>query len=145
MKYSKRKAIRILFLVLLAAICIFLLRFCTAADVSSDQANDRRIDYLAALGWEVEREPVELLSLTLPRELQEPYLSYNALQLRQGFDLSRYCGKTLERCTYTVTNHPTGAPCQADLYLFDGEVVAGDILCTGEGGFIAPLEFPAKQ
>ena len=23
-----------------------------------------------------------------------------------------------------------------------GEIVAGDILCTGEGGFIAPLAFP---
>ena len=60
----------------------------------------------------------------------------------QGFDLEPCCGKTVERCTYTVKNHPSGKVCQADLYICGGEIVAGDILCTGEGGFIAPLAFP---
>ena len=105
--------------------------------------NAARVDYLASLGWEVDPEPVEALRLTLPDELVEPYLSYNALQLRQGFDLEPYCGETLERYTYNVTNypeHPTG--CQADLYLFDGEIVAGDVVCTGENGFISTLDRP---
>ena len=78
----------------------------------------------------------------LPKELEEPYLSYNVLQRAQGFDLEPCCGKTVERCTYTVKNHPSGKVCQADLYICGGEIVAGDILCTGEGGFIAPLAFP---
>lgn len=108
--------------------------------------NEARVEYLASLGWEVEPEPVEALRLTLPDELVEPYLSYNALQLRQGFDLEPYCGETLERYTYNVTNypeHPTG--CQADLYLFDGAIVAGDVLCTGENGFISTLERPESE
>lgn len=74
--------------------------------------------------------------------LEEPYQSYNVLQRAQGFDLEPCCGKTVERCTYTVKNHPSGKVCQADLYICGGEIVAGDILCTGEGGFIAPLAFP---
>ena len=78
----------------------------------------------------------------LPKELEEPYQSYNVLQRAQGFDLEPCCGKTVERCTYTVKNHPSGKVCQADLYICGGEIVAGDILCTGEGGFIAPLAFP---
>ena len=94
------------------------------------------------VGWQVEPEPVETLSLTLPKELEEPYQSYNVLQRAQGFDLEPCCGKTVERCTYTVKNHPSGKVCQADLYICGGEIVAGDILCTGEGGFIAPLAFP---
>jgi len=80
--------------------------------------------------------------LFLPKELEEPYQSYNVLQRAQGFDLEPCCGKTVERCTYTVKNHPSGKVCQADLYICGGEIVAGDILCTGEGGFIAPLAFP---
>ena len=80
--------------------------------------------------------------LFLPKELEEPYLSYNVLQRAQGFDLEPCCGKTVERCTYTVKNHPSGKVCQADLYICGGEIVAGDILCTGEDGFIAPLAFP---
>lgn len=107
--------------------------------------NEERVAYLAALGWEVEPEPVEALRLTLPDPLEEPYLSYNALQLKQGFDLSACCGETVERYTYRVTNHPSRpAGCQADLYLLRGEIVAGDVVCTGENGFIATLDFPAQ-
>ena len=64
--------------------------------------------------------------LFLPKELEEPYLSYNVLQRAQGFDLEPCCGKTVERCTYTVKNHPSGKVCQADLYICGGEIVAGD-------------------
>ena len=115
-------------------------------DTVKADTNDARIDYLRSRGWEVESEPVETLSVPLPDELVEPYLSYNTLQRAQGFDLSALCGKTLERYTYAVTNHPDHAgSCQADLYVCEGTVVAGDIVCTGENGFMAGLEYPAKE
>ena len=66
-------------------------------------------------------------------------MSYNDLQRSQGFDLTRYCGQTLSRYTYVVTNYPDASlPCQADLYVCDGVLAAGDIVCTGENGFISP-------
>lgn len=107
------------------------------------ETNEQRIAYLQSLGWEVDAEPVEALQLKLPAELVEPYRSYNEIQLKQGFDLTPYLGETLERYTYCVTNypdHPKG--CQADLYLHDGVIIAGDIVCTGANGFIDVLEFP---
>ncbi len=108
--------------------------------------NEQRVAWLESLGWAVVPEPVEVLRTTLPDELVEPYRSYNELQLRQGYDLTPYLGQTLERCTYTVTNHPSHpGPCQADLFLSDGVIVAGDVICTGENGFIAPLDFPEPQ
>ena len=107
------------------------------------ETNEQRVAYLESLGWEVNAEPVESLRLTLPEELVEPYLSYNQLQLRQGFDLTPCLGKTLERCTYRVANYPDRpAGCQADLYVCEGVIVAGDIVCTGANGFIDTLEFP---
>ncbi len=110
------------------------------------ETNEQRIAYLASLGWEVEPEPLESLRLTLPDEWAEPYRSYNELQLRQGFDLAPCLGKTLERFTYRVTNYP-GRPngCQADLFLHDGTIVAGDVVCAGTDGFIDTLEFPQVQ
>lgn len=106
--------------------------------------NEQRVAYLNALGWEVDPEPLEALKLTLPSTLEEPYRSYNELQLKQGFDLTPFLGETLERCTYRVTNYPGRAlDCQVDLYIHDGTVVAGDVICTGADGFIATLEFPA--
>ncbi len=109
------------------------------------ETNEARVAYLAARGWEAAPEPIEALRLTLPDELVEPYRSYNELQLRQGFDLTPFLGKTLERYTYAVKNYP-GRPrgCQADLYLYDGRVVGGDVVCTGEHGFIDTLDFPTE-
>ena len=105
--------------------------------------NEQRVAYLTSLGWEVDEEPIEALQLTLPDELVEPYRSYNEIQLKQGFDLIPCLGETLERYTYCVTNYPDRPKgCQADLYVYDGTIVAGDIVCTGTNGFIDTLEFP---
>ena len=139
MKCSRRRIGVLLGLALAALLCLVLLRGCGGSPAAD---SERCADYLTSLGWAIDREPVETLSLTLPKTLHEPYESYNELQLRQGYDLRPYAGKTLERRTYTVTNHPSGKPCQADLYLYDGEIVAGDVLCLGENGFIAPLAYP---
>ena len=147
-KFSRHKA-------LLGAVCLFLVIGLSAALFGHGrnaeegglvaESNEARIEYLHSLGWEVVPDPVETLSLTLPDPLVEPYLSYNELQRSQGFDLSDCCGKPLERYTYVVTNYPGRADnCQADLYLCSGVIVAGDIVCAGEDGFMAELAFPEK-
>ena len=110
------------------------------------ETNEQRVAYLESLGWEVDGEPIEALRFTLPDELVEPYRSYNEIQLKQGFDLAPYCGETLERYTYCVNNyHDRPKGCQADLYLYEGVIVAGDIVCTGANGFISTLEFPTSD
>ena len=96
--------------------------------------------WLREQGWEVEPEPIETLQFLLPAELEEPYRSYNELQLSQGFDLTRCCGKQVSRCTYTVTNYP-GQPegVQANLYICEDVPVAGDVCSSGARGFQEPL------
>ena len=146
-KFSRRRvlaAVAVLFLVLALTV---LPRACRKADEAPSipaETNEQRVAYLVSLGWKVNEQPIETLSVTLGDTLEEPYESYNALQREQGFDLSRCCGKTLLRYTYVVMNYPGASlPCQADLYVCDGVVAAGDIVCTGENGFMAPLAFPA--
>ena len=148
-KVPKRRNIAlaaIALLVIIIAAIVLLFRSPEASDYEPSlqaETNEQRVAYLESLGWEVDPEPVESLRLTLPEELAEPYLSYNQLQLRQGFDLTPCLGKTLERCTYRVANYPDRPNgCQADLYVCDGVIVAGDIVCTGANGFIDTLEFP---
>ena len=148
-KVPKRRLLLIVLLLIAAAVVLALCLRGAGGETekpaktgTQGATNEARIAFLESYGWQVEPEPVETLSLTLPKELEEPYLSYNVLQRAQGLDLEPCCGKTVERCTYTVKNHPSGKVCQADLYICGGEIVAGDILCTGEGGFIAPLAFP---
>ena len=108
--------------------------------------NEARVEYLAQWGWEVDPEPVETLQFLLPDTLEEPYLSYNVLQRSQGFDLSLCCGKQVARYTYLVTNYPGDREdVQVNLYLCEGEPVAGDVCCTGADGFRNPLEYPGGR
>ena len=108
--------------------------------------NSGRVAFLEAYGWQVESEPVETLQLLLPEQLEGAWAAYSDLQQRQGFDLSPYCGKRVERFTYTVTNYP-GRPegVQANLYVCEGQPVAGDILCAGADGFQDTLVYPEQD
>ena len=79
---------------------------------------------------------METFQFLLPEKLEEPYASYNDLQLSQGFDLRPYCGRQLARYTYTLTNYPDRPEgVQANLYVCDGQIIGGDIFCPGAGGF----------
>ena len=114
------------------------------AVVLSDSA--QRVAYLESLGWQVDPEPLETLQFLMPETLEEPYLSYNQLQLEQGFDLTECCGRQLSRYTYRVTNYPGRASgVQANLYVCEDVLAGGDIFCPGADGFQAPLAFPAQE
>ena len=113
------------------------------AVVLSDSA--QRVAYLESLGWQVDPEPLETLQFLMPETLEEPYLSYNQLQLEQGFDLTDCCGRQLSRYTYSVTNYPGRASgVQANLYVCEDVLAGGDIFCPGADGFQAPLAFPVQ-
>ena len=130
-------------------VCVLAAALCLPTLLGEDEAlaslpgetNAQRVEYLRNCGWEVVEEPVETFQFLLPEELEEPYLSYNDLQLSQGFDLRPYCGRQLARYTYTLTNYPDRPEgVQANLYVCDGQIVAGDVFCPGAGGFQEALQ-----
>ena len=123
--------------VLAAALCLPTLLGAEEAPAAlPGETNAQRVEYLRNCGWEVVEEPVETFQFLLPETLEEPYASYNDLQLSQGFDLRPYCGRQLARYTYTLTNYPDRPEgVQANLYVCDGQIIGGDIFCPGAGGF----------
>ena len=146
-RFSRKKAVLAVIAAGLVIAVVILLTGRTGSGNSSTQPeltdNSQRVEYLRSFGWEVAEEPVETLQFLLPEKLEEPYLSYNKLQLSQGFDLSACGGKQVERYTYTVTNYPGRSEgVQANLYICEDHPVAGDICCPGAGGFQAGLAFP---
>lgn len=143
-KFSRKKAAAAVVLmgVVMAALIVLTGRAPEEPEVPRPTlaSNEERVAYLQSLGWEVEPEPIETLQFLLPAELEEPYRSYNELQLSQGFDLSDCCGKQVSRCTYTVTNYPDQPEgVQANLYICEDVPVAGDVCASGAGGFRLPL------
>ena len=105
-----------------------------------------RIRFLEQYGWQVGTDEVEQAQVTLPEVLDETLQNYNQIQVEQGFNLEAYCGKTLTRYTYRITNYPTGeTDVVANLYQYENAVVAGDISSTKLGGFLQGFAFPATQ
>lgn len=143
-KFSRKKAVAAVILmgVVMAALIVLAGRAPDGPEIPLPKltSNEERVAYLQSLGWEVEQEPIETLQFLLPPELAEPYLSYNELQLSQGFDLARCCGKQVARYTYAVTNYP-GRPggVQANLYICEETPAAGDVCSSGANGFQIPL------
>lgn len=108
-----------------------------APDLSNNSA---RVEYLQGLGWEVNASPVESGQVRIPTQTTEVYDRYNDLQKMQGFDLTRFAGKTVMRYVYTVKNYPNATePVYATLLIYKNQVIGGDITDTAPNGAIRGL------
>jgi hypothetical protein len=112
-------------------------------EVITAAANEERVAYLEALGWQVEPQPIETLDLQLPEKLEGEWDAYAKLQKGQGLPFSEFAGQAVKRYTYTVTNYPEiPQGVQANLYLWGDQIIGGDVIFTGQGGFQTDLAFP---
>ena len=104
-------------------------------------SHSARRRFLEQYGYETEATPFSKETLTLPRQGDEWYLQYEALQNQQGLTLSPYFGKTVKKYTYRITNYPdTAATVYANLFLYRGRIIACDLLCPDvKNGFLEPL------
>lgn len=112
-------------------------------EVITAATNEKRVAYLEALGWQVEPQPIETLDLQLPEKLEGEWDAYAKLQKGQGLSFSEFAGQAVKRYTYTVTNYPEiPQGVQANLYLWGDQIIGGDVIFTGQGGFQTDLAFP---
>lgn len=107
-----------------------------------DNESSRR-SFLEELGWQLASEGEKAGELVLPKSFDRVLTGYNEIQRKQGLDLTKYSGKTLERYTYVVTNYPDyEGTVHANLLIYRGKVVGGDISASGEKGFVNGLTYP---
>ena len=107
------------------------------------RSNADRVAYLEEYGWEVSPEPLSTEELVIPEEMDERYQEYLALQLEQGFDLSKYAGKRIKRYTYEIYNYPSGEEgVQVNLLVCRNTVVGGEVLSPKLNGFLHGLAMP---
>lgn len=99
--------------------------------------NEERIKFLEQFGWQVESEPCEVTTVTIPQMFNKVYSRYNKIQMEQGLNLLDYAGKECRRVTYTVTNYPdTQQQINANLLIYNDNVIGGDISSTQLDGFM---------
>ena len=104
----------------------------TAAPVTN---NDSRVEFLQQQGWEVSASPVESGQVRIPKESSEMFSRYNDLQKSQGYDLTKYAGKTVMRYVYRVNNYPDATePVYATVLVYKNKIIGGDITNTAPDG-----------
>lgn len=147
-RVDKKKLITILAAV--AGVIALLLMFTggddspTAATAGQSMAtNDARVQFLADFGWEVAASPVESGQVKIPDTSTEVFDRYNALQKSQGYDLSRFAGKTVMRYVYKIKNYPGATdPVYATLLIYKDQVIGGDVTDTAAKGVIRGFQKP---
>lgn len=108
--------------------------------------NAERVAFLGQFGWEVESEPAEIDDVLVPQIFNKVYDKYNEIQLEQGLDLSKYKGKSCKRIGYNVLNYPGDKEnVRANLLIYDGKVIGGDVCSTELDGFMHGFVRPAEK
>ena len=108
--------------------------------------NDDRVQFLNNFGWEVATSPIQTSQVRIPADSSQVFERYNALQKLQGYDLSKYAGKTVMRYVYTVKNYPGATePVYATLLISGNQVIGGDITDTAAKGAIRGFKMPSKE
>ncbi|MFI3312563.1 MAG: DUF4830 domain-containing protein [Eubacteriales bacterium] len=148
-KISKKKLVTIGFIIVV--IIALLVSLCSKADQDMEQAdvvtlvetNSDRVAFLQSQGWQIDPTPVETQEVKIPEILPEILEQYNKLQLSQGYDLTQYLGKTVQRYVYEITNYPdTTESYFATLLICDGSVIGGDVASAAQNGLMQGLEYP---
>ena len=88
------------------------------------------------MGYFPEDEIYEAVEFTIPEKFNDVYLKYNALLKTGGFDLEPYKGKRCVRYTYLIPEKNA----RANIIVYDGRVIGGDISGITLDGIMIPLE-----
>ncbi len=114
----------------------------TAAIPPAD-TNDARVKFLTDLGWDVTASPTESLQVKIPKDSNEVFDRYNALQKSQGFDLSKYAGKSVMRYVYQINNYPDATePVYATVLVYKDQIIGGDVTNTAPNGKVQGFAMP---
>ena len=98
-------------------------------------------NFLSQFGWEVNAQPVESKTVTIPAEFDKVFAAYNELQREQGLNLSKYKNKEVTRYTFAVTNYPDyEGTVYANVLVYRNRVIGGDICSADISGFVHGFE-----
>lgn len=107
------------------------------------KTESQRQSFLKEMGWNVSAEYENCRVIVIPQDFNDVFQNYNTLQKEQGFDLSRYKGKTVEIYSYPVYNYSgyEDKDCiKCNLLICDGVLIGGDVCSVELGGFMQGLK-----
>ena len=105
------------------------------------KTTDDVIQFLSQFGWQVEGEPVEIKTVTIPAEFDKVFAAYNEIQKAQGLNLLKFKNKEVTRYTFSITNYADfEGTVYANVLVYRNKVIGGDICSADVSGFIHGFE-----
>lgn len=146
-KVKKPNVLGIAIAVIIAAIIAVLVMIAckfSSKSVYEMKSETQRQSFLQEMGWEVSDEYDECKVVEIPEKFNEVYENYNKLQKEQGFDLTKFSGKTVEIYTYKIKNYTEkdndGGEVICHLMVYEGQLIGGDVCSTALDGFMQGLK-----
>lgn len=96
---------------------------------------DRR-DFLSQFGWTVSDKEPFYEEVSIPKAFDSVFTAYNEMQKTQGLDLQKYGGKICHHYRYEITNYDGEGTVYANLLVYRGRVIGGDISEGKMNGFV---------
>ena len=124
----------ILIIIILKSIIGYI--FAAAGTVTEDQASE----FLQKYGWTTEKGTARSEEVHIPTAFSEVYERYNAIQRKQGYDLTKYKGEKVLKYTFVITNYKNYENVEAHILTYGGKIIGGDICSTELGGFMTGFE-----
>ncbi|MBS7360029.1 MAG: DUF4830 domain-containing protein [Oscillospiraceae bacterium] len=140
------RAVIILFVALLIVLLTVFGSNVLCSGVSKASAVSGKADivkFISNFGWITDSEPLEVKTVVIPEEFDDVYENYNKIQLQQGYDLSKYCGREVERYTFKVKNYPNfenDDTIRVNVLVYDGSIIGGDVCSVRLDGFMHGFE-----
>ncbi len=120
--YSKRDIVLYLILPAILLTAFIILLFDT-----DNRINQKNIEYIESLGWEVSEKCTEISYVTIPEDTDP--------------ELAPYKGRRAVLYTYTILNHPDSETqsVQINLFLYKRKIIAANISVFSANGGVSPL------
>lgn len=112
-----------------------------AITIGNIKTNEDRIIFLSEHGLNSSDNEIECKTVQIPSEFDESYLKYNEIQLQQGFDLSKFKGKSVQMYTYEIFDYnDTQEQVFANILIYNDKIIGGDISSASLDGFMFGFE-----
>lgn len=121
--FTKKGLAVILALTILALIIIG--QFSSVNRSHSDgSTHQKRMEFLADYKISVNENDISVKETRLPQNMSGHFNEYNEIVLKDGFDLSNFCGKNVTVYSYITKVSPEK---MVNLIIFDGKIIAINI------------------
>lgn len=96
--------------------------------------------FLTGYGWEVDISDCRQEEVVIPKIFSEVYERYNALQIKQGYDLTKYKTDTVIQYTFRIKNFEEYKNACAHVLTKGGKIIGGDICSSDLSGLMTGFD-----